>query len=81
MSFREKIPVNVFTAYDELGRKYEVTEYQEFVVTPGVPGPRREPGVKTLVTSTGLPVAVIDFDTGEFEVLDGSQAIPVKRDY
>jgi len=81
MSFKEKIPVNTFTAVDSLGQSYEITEWQEFTVTQGAGGQSRLPRVKTLITDRGFPVAVVSMDTGEFKVLDGSHEIPVQRDW
>jgi len=79
MSYKEKVQVNTFTATDEVGRTFEVRVYQEFTVSPSPAGLSRLPGQMEFVTDTGLPVAVIDIDAGEFQIMDGSITVNVHR--
>lgn len=81
MSFKEKLPVNQFIIVDPLGQRHQVTEWQEFEVSPSPAGQKRIPGAKTLVTDRGENVNMTDWDSGECEIVTAAGPVPAQRDW
>ena len=75
---KETKHIGTFTACDAEGKEYTVFVYQDFIISRGLSGTSRTPGMKSMRTDDGEAVNFIE--KGKYEVLTVFGMIPITSD-